>query len=86
MSDYLLNSTIEYSGARDTWSKVVWDVTAVTWLINPKWLPTNLGHCTVLTDQGTYSYDHSRHFIRMATSVNRDAVFRDLFGKIAGKK
>ena len=83
LSDYLLKSTIEYSGGHDTWSKVIWDVTAVAWLINPSWLPTNLVHSPVLTDQVTYSTDRSRHFIRMATSVNRDAIFRDLFGKLS---
>jgi len=82
LSDYLLNMTIEYSGGHDTWSKVIWDVTAVAWLINPSWMPTNLVHSPVLTDQVTYSTDRSRHFIRMATSVNRDAIFRDLFGKL----
>lgn len=82
ISDYLLNMTIEYSGGKDYWSKVIWDVTAVAWLVNPSWLPTNLVHSPVLTDQVTYSTDRSRHFIRMATSVNRDAIFRDLFGKI----
>ncbi|MFO7621539.1 MAG: nucleoside hydrolase [Bacteroidales bacterium] len=85
LADYLLNTTIEYSGGRDTWSKVIWDVTAVAWLINPSWMPTNLVHSPVLTDQVTYSTDQSRHFIRMATSVNRDAIFRDLFRKIADK-
>jgi inosine-uridine nucleoside N-ribohydrolase len=85
ISDYLLKSTIEYSGGKDYWSKVVWDVTAVAWLINPSWLPTNIVHSPVLTDQVTYSVDHSRHFIRMATSVNRDAVFKDLFSKISSK-
>jgi inosine-uridine nucleoside N-ribohydrolase len=85
LADYLLNTTIEYSGGRDTWSKVIWDVTAVAWLINPSWMPTNLVHSPILTDQVTYSTDQSRHFIRMATSVNRDAIFRDLFGKIADK-
>jgi len=84
LSDYLLNTTIEYSGGRDTWSKVIWDVTAVAWLVNPSWMPTNLVHSPILTDQVTYSFDTSRHFIRMATSVNRDAIFRDLFRKIAG--
>ena len=86
LSDYLLNMTIEYSGGSDTWSKVIWDVTAVAWLVNPAWIPTNLVHSPILTDQVTYSTDQSRHFIRMATSVNRDAIFRDLFRKIAGMK
>jgi inosine-uridine nucleoside N-ribohydrolase len=83
LAEYLLNTTIEYSGGSDTWSKVIWDVTAVAWLVNPAWIPTNLVHSPILTDQVTYSTDQSRHFIKMATSVNRDAIFRDLFRKIA---
>lgn len=86
LSDYLLESTVKYSGDAKVWSKVIWDVTAVAWLINPSWIPTNLEHSPILTDQVTYSADHSRHLIRMATSVNRDAVFSDLFEKLTGKK
>jgi purine nucleosidase len=86
ISDYLLKSTIEYSGGAECWSKVIWDVTAVAWIVNPTWLPTNLLHSPVLTDQVTYSIDQSRHFIRMATTLNRDAIFRDLFSKLTGNK
>ena len=32
--------------------------------------------------QVIYSTDRSRHFIRMATTINRDAIFRDLFIKL----
>jgi len=83
ISDYLLKSTIEYSNGREAWSKVIWDVTVVAWLVNSSWLPTNLEHSPILTDQVTYSFDHSRHLIRMATSLNRDAIFSDLFGKLS---
>jgi len=86
LSDYLLKSTVEYSKGAETWSKVIWDVTAVAWLVNPSWIPTNLVHSPVLTDQVTYSVDRSRHFIRMATTLNRDAIFRDLFKKLAVMK
>jgi purine nucleosidase len=82
LSDYLLNIVIDYSGGRDVYSKVIWDVIAVAWLVNPSWVQTSLVHSPVLTDQVTYSTDNSRHFIRMATSLNRDAIFRDLFGKL----
>jgi inosine-uridine nucleoside N-ribohydrolase len=82
LSDYLYNIVVEYSGGKEAWSKVIWDVTAVAWLVNPAWIPTNLIHSPVLTDQVTYSVDQSRHFMRMATSVDRDAIFRDLFGKL----
>lgn len=82
LSDYLFSIVLEYSGGRDAWSKVIWDLTAVAWLINPDWLPTNLVHSPVLTDQVTYSVDKSRHLVRMAYSLNRDAIFRDLFGRL----
>lgn len=86
LSDYLLKSTVEYSKGADTWSKVIWDVTAVAWLVNPKWISTNLVHSPLLTDQVTYSVDQSRHFIRMAWTLNRDAIFRDLFKKLQNFK
>lgn len=86
LAEYLLKTTIEFSGGREYWSKVIWDVTAVAWLVNPSWMPTNIVHSPVLTDQVTYSTDMSRHFIRMATSVNRDAIFRDLFVKIGNAR
>ena len=85
LSNYLLELTIGYSKGREVWSKQIWDVTAVAWLVNPSWIPTNLEHSPVLTDQLTYSNNHSRHFIRMATSLNRDAIFRDLFGKLTNR-
>ena len=85
LADYLLESTVKYGGEAKVWSKVVWDVTAVAWLVNPSWVPTNLVHSPVLTDQLTYSVDRSRHFIRMASSVDRDAIFNDLFVKLTNK-
>ncbi len=85
LSDYLYNIVVEYSGGRTAWSKVIWDVAAVAWLINPDWVPTNIVHSPILTDQVTYSTDHSRHFIRMATDIRRDAIFEDLFNKLSGQ-
>jgi len=82
LSGYLYNIVKEYSGGQEAWSKVIWDVTAIAWLVNPQWLPTNLVHSPVLTDQVTYSADNSRHFIRMAYTLNRDAIFRDVFEKL----
>jgi len=86
ISNFLLDITIEFGKGRDTWSKVIWDVTPLAWLINPSWIQSNLEHSPVLTDQVTYSTDHSRHFIRMATSVNRDLIFRDLFNVISNSQ
>lgn len=82
LSDYLYKIVFEYSGGQKAWSKVIWDVSAIAWLVNPAWVSTDLVHSPILTDQKTFSVDHSRHFIRMATSLNRDAIFRDLFEKL----
>lgn len=82
LSNYLYNIVVEYSGGREAYSKVIWDVTTVAWLVNPGWIKSTLVHSPVLTDQVTFSTDHSRHFIRIATELNRDAIFRDLFNKL----
>ena len=84
LSNYLYETVVGYNSSnQEAWSKEIWDVVAVAWVINPSWVQTNLVHSPVLTNQVTYSADRSRHFIRMATSINRDAIFRDLFSKLS---
>ena len=83
LSNYLYEIVAGYNEQNlDAWSKEIWDVVAIAWLINSSWVPSDLVHSPILTDQVTYSSDRSRHFIRMATSINRDAIFRDLFTKL----
>lgn len=64
------------------WSKVIWDISAPAWLINPDWVETKLAPSPILTSEFTWRFDPGRHTIRVATHINRDAVFSDLFGKI----
>ena len=85
ISDYLLNIVIDYSRGREAYSKVIWAVSAVAWLVNPQWIPTNLVHSPIMTDQVTFSVDQSRHLMRVATSLNRDRIFADLFKKLTNK-
>lgn len=83
LSHYLFEIVAGYNEHNmDAWSKEIWDVVTIAWLINPSWVPTDLVHSPILTDQVTYSKDTSRHLIRIATSLNRDAIFRDLFHKL----
>ncbi len=87
LSNYLYEIVAGYNAQNlDAWSKEIWDVVAIAWLVNPAWVPTDLVHSPILTDQVTYSKDSARHFIRMATSLNRDAIFRDLFAKLTANK
>jgi len=79
---YLTSIVRSYTKDPFAWSKVIWDISTIAWLINPEWVPTRLVHSPIITDRHTWSFDQSRHFIRSAYFVNRDPIFADLFKKI----
>ena len=83
IGDYLVEIVSGYTDQPFGWSKVIWDVATIAWLINPSWVPTNLVHSPIVTTEGTWSVDESRHLIRSAIYVNRDPIFADLFRKLA---
>ncbi len=82
IADYLVEIVRGYSDDHFAWSKVIWDISATAWLIEPAWVPTHLIHSPILTDRVTWSCDAGRHLIRQATCVKRDPIFRDLFTKL----
>ena len=79
---YLTDIVRNYTKDPYGWSKVIWDISTIAWLLNPDWIPTHLVHSPVITDQITWSVDKTRHFIRSAYYVNRDPIFKDLFNKL----
>jgi inosine-uridine nucleoside N-ribohydrolase len=83
IGDYLVDIVKGYHDDHAGWSKPLWDVATIAYLINAQWVPTDLVHSPLLTDQVTWSVDHSRHLIRTATYIHRDPIFRDLFAKLA---
>lgn len=82
VGDYLVEIFQEYNKDHYAWSKVIWDISATAYVINSSWVPTEIVHSPILTDSITWSFDNSRHLMRVATGVNRDAIFRDLFEKL----
>ncbi len=82
IGDYLCGIYDEAVGDRFAASRIIWDLAAIAWLIEPGWVPTDVVHAPMLTDRRTWSLSNARHFMREATSVNRDAVFGDLFRKL----
>ncbi len=89
IGDYLAQIFDEYqpsgvrAGEKIGWSKVIWDISGVAWLINGGWAPGDVVNSPILTDQYTWSFDKRRHWVRFANQVHRDPIFRDLFGKLA---
>lgn len=88
LCDYLVQNTVEEaeSYARgQAWSRVIWDVTAVAWLLNDG--------CRFMADRLISTpepqYDHrwrmtdSAPMCRYVFTIHRDHLFTDLFGKLA---
>ena len=72
----------EYSDDHKGWSKQIWDMAAVGWLLNPAWAPSVLVASPILTDQVTWSTDHQRHPIRYVRDIHRDPIMRDFIDKL----
>jgi len=82
IGDYLLKIFKDYRKDHFGWSKVLWDMTAIAWLVNDRWLPSDLVHSPIVTDNYTFSFDRSRHLIRAVNFVHRDPIYRDFFTKL----
>ncbi len=79
IGDYLYEIFVAHHTDHYAWSKVIWDITALAWLIDARWVPSYVCPSPVLTREGTWSFNPWRHFIRVAHDAHRDAIFRDLF-------
>jgi purine nucleosidase len=82
ISEYLLETFKDYQKDHFGWSKIVWDMTAISYLINRDWTPSQLVHAPMVSDFDTYSFDSNRHLIRMVYQIKRDPIFRDFFTKL----
>jgi inosine-uridine nucleoside N-ribohydrolase len=80
--DFLVGRFEEYSDDHFAWGKVIWDIAAVAWILNPSWVPTWISHSPRLSTDIRWSPDEGRHFVRVAHGVNRNAVFQDMFRKL----
>ncbi len=88
LCDYLCDHTIQEAeayAAGTAWSRVIWDVTAVAWLLDTegKILADRPEHSPVPQYDHRYSFDPERPLIRYVWRVDRDALFTDLFRRLA---
>lgn len=82
IGDYLVEIFKDYRKDHFAWAKQIWDISAIGYLINSDWVPSELVPSPILTDQLTWSVDRSRHLVRFATNLKRDPIFGDLFRKL----
>jgi purine nucleosidase len=65
------------------YSWVIWDVINIAWMLNPNWVPSELLRTPILLADKRWQADRSRHLMREAYAVQRDAIFQDFFVKLA---
>lgn len=65
------------------YTRVIWDISTIAWLVNPDWAPSHLAASPRISDDARWIFDPTRHPIRYVRYLNRDAIFRDLFKKLA---
>lgn len=80
----LFDECADRRGAGAVWTKEIWDLAPIAYLADPSRVSTHLAHSPALTADLTWNRDPTRHLIRVARSVDRDAVFSDLFAAVEG--
>jgi len=88
LCDYLVDHTIEAAeeyAKGQVWSRVIWDVAAVGWLLNDdsRLMLDRLVPTPIPEYDHHYSQDASRPLCRMVYHIKRDALFSDLVRHIA---
>ena len=86
LSDYLLDVSFAFMEQREKkkdWSKPLWDVTAVAWLLDEKFMEDRYEYSPVFEYDNCYGVDLRRHFIKYVYHINRDILFEDMFEKLA---
>lgn len=87
LADYLAVNTIaeadSYASGKP-WTRVIWDVTAVAWLLNDdeKFMRTRIIPAPIPTYDYLYSTDYSAYPCCYVYSINRDRLMEDLINKL----
>ena len=66
------------------WSRPIWDVTAVAWLLGRRFMESRLAPSPIFQYDHHYSFDLTRHPIRYVTTIHRDELLADLVQKLRG--
>ena len=88
IGDYLFELFVEYRKSRQPhagypYSKPIWDVVPMAWLVNADWVESVMMPSPILTDERSSLHDPYRHQVSVAIRIPRDEIFEDLFRKLA---
>jgi inosine-uridine nucleoside N-ribohydrolase len=86
LCNYLVDHTTKSAlkdGGLGNWTRVIWDVTAVAWLLDGEYMQDYLIPSPIPQYDHHYSFDPTRHFIRYVYHIKRDLLFKALFDILA---
>lgn len=86
LGDYLVTLVEESQkawGAGPCWSRPIWDVTAVAWLMGGRFMRDRLEPSPIFQYDHHYSFDKTRFPIKYVYYIERDELFQDLFQKLS---
>ncbi|MEE0898635.1 MAG: nucleoside hydrolase [Acutalibacteraceae bacterium] len=87
LADYLAQNAIDEaeSYAKGTaWTRVIWDVTAVAWLLNDsnQFMQSRIIPTPIPTYDNFYATNHNGNPMVYVYHINRDSLMTDLFNKL----
>jgi inosine-uridine nucleoside N-ribohydrolase len=82
LSRFLYDRFAEYGPAEGVWSKEIWDIGAVAWLVVPDAIRSYAGATPLIAPDGTYAVRPERRPCQMAYYINRDTIYSDMFRRL----
>ena len=85
LCDYLLDTAYTYAARKfnyEGWSKPLWDLAAVSWVVHGNFVRSAVVPAPVLTTDFGYSQDMTRHPMQYVFAVNKDILIADVAKKL----
>lgn len=80
LCDYLVKITAEYNHEKSpVWSKVIWDISAVAAVANPRAMDIAVIPRPIITDNSLYAFDSTRAPMLYVRYMDRDMIFGEVF-------
>ncbi len=82
IGEFLAMRFKEYNDNHKGWSKEIWDMAAVSWILNEEWALTKIAPSPILLEDKTWAFDEKRHPIKIVYEIKRDLILQDFIEKL----
>lgn len=83
LCDYLLKRFYDdsYHGLQER--RVIWDIAAVAYLLNPEWTTSLEISCPKILDDTSFELTNGRHLVKFVNYLSVNEIYADLFRKLS---